>query len=254
MNLTEKVAIITGGGTGIGFGIAETLAEKGTNLVLVQPILDVAKRAASRLKRVEVLALEADIRDLEAVEAMVESTVGHFGRVDILVNNAAITGMPALIPMLECRTSQVDEIVDVNLKGTFYCSKTVAKSMVSLGRGGSIVHIASVGAYAAQHFATLYCATKAAQVSMAQSMALELAPHNIRVNCVAPGEILTETSANTGKQMHEVGVLERYVRKTPLGHPGSPRDIGNAVAFLVSEEATFVTGTTLTVDGGFLSY
>jgi len=162
--------------------------------------------------------------------------------------------MPAIAPMLECSSSQVDEIVDVNLKGTFYCSKAVAKYMVAVGTHGSIVHIASVGAYAAQQFAILYCATKAAQVSMAQAMALELAPYKIRVNCIAPGDISTDTNAHTKEHIDKVGVSPEYVRATPLGHPGSPQDIGQAVAFLVSEDAGFVTGTTLKVDGGFLTY
>lgn len=254
MNLEGKVAIITGGGTGIGFGIAEVLAEKGANLVLVQPLIETAQRAASLLKQVESLPVAADIRNPDAVQRMVDSATRHFGRIDCLVNNAAITGMPAIAPILDCSPSQVDEIVDVNLKGTFYCSKAVAKHMVEVGSEGSIIHIASVGAYAAQQFATLYCATKAAQVSMAQAMALELAPYKIRVNCVAPGDISTERNAHTRGEIGKVGISPEYVRVTPMGHPGSPRDIGHAVAFLVSEDAGFVTGTTLKVDGGFLAY
>ncbi len=254
MNLKGKVAIITGGGTGIGFGIAQVLAEKDAKLALVQPLIETAQRAAAQLKQVETLAVAADIRDPDAVQRMVDSVLRQFGKIDILVNNASITGMPAIAPMLQCDSTQVDEIVDVNLKGTFYCSKAVAKHMVSVGTQGSIVHIASVGAYAAQEFAILYCATKAAQVSMAQAMALELAPHKIRVNCIAPGDISTDTNAHTKGHIDKMGISLEYVRATPLGHPGSPRDIGQAVAFLVSEDAGFVTGTTLTVDGGFLAY
>ena len=126
--------------------------------------------------------------------------------------------------------------------------------MVAAGRGGSIVHISSVGAYAAQEFASLYCATKAAQVSLAQSMALELAPHKIRVNSVAAGDINTEASANITAEKSGVGASKRWVRETPLQRRGSPRDIGYAVAYLVSDEAGFVTGATLLVDGGYLTY
>lgn len=254
MILEGRVAIITGGATGIGFGIAEVLAEKGANLVLAQPRVELARRAAERLKGAETLALEIDIRDPKAAEQMVEFTIQHFGRVDILVNNASLTGMLAIAPMLDCKPEKVEAIIDVNLKGTFYCSQAVAKRMVSQGRGGNIVHITSVGAYAAQEFASLYCATKAAQVSLAQGMALELAAHKIRVNCVAPGDVNTEASATIAENMIHIGGSSRYVRGTPLEFRGSPRDIGHAVAYLVSDEARFVTGATLLVDGGFLSY
>ena len=142
----------------------------------------------------------------------------------------------------------------MNLKRTFYCSQSVAKHMVAAGRGGSIIHISSVGAFAAQEFASLYCATKAAQVSLAQTMALELAPHRIRVNSVAAGDINTEASANITLEKREIGASTRYVRETPLGRRGTPRDIGYAVAYLASEDASFVTGATLLVDGGFLTY
>jgi NAD(P)-dependent dehydrogenase (short-subunit alcohol dehydrogenase family) len=254
VSLAGKVAIITGGATGIGFGIAEVLAEKGVRLVLGQPHPELAERAADRLKQTEVLPLKIDIRDPLQAAQLVEATIHRFGKVDILVNNASITGLPAIAPILECEPATVDEIVDVNLKGTFYCSQHVARHMVSRGGGGSIVNITSVGAYAAQEFASLYCATKAAQAALAQAMALELACHNIRVNCVAPGDINTEASTRITEDKRRIGASDRYVRVTPLGRRGSPSDIGHAVAYLVSDGAAFVTGATLIVDGGFLSY
>ncbi len=119
---------------------------------------------------------------------------------------------------------------------------------------GNIVHIASVGGLAAQELAAIYCSTKAAQISLAQSMALELAPYGIRVNCVAPGDIQTEASGNIVEHLDKRGASGRFRRVTPLGRRGSPDDIGNAVAYLVSDEASFVTGATLLVDGGFLAY
>jgi NAD(P)-dependent dehydrogenase (short-subunit alcohol dehydrogenase family) len=155
---------------------------------------------------------------------------------------------------LKCPSEKVDAIVDANLKGTFYCSQAVARRMVQEGRGGSIVLISSVGAYAAQEFASLYCATKAAQIALARAMALELAPYNIRVNCVAPGDIFTEASATITEEKLAGGGSSRYIRETPLGRRGTPADIGQAVAYLVSEDAEFVTGTTLLVDGGLLTY
>lgn len=254
MSLQGKVAIITGGGTGIGLGIAQVLAEKGVKLLLAQRRLELARRAAESLGPSEATAEALDIRDPAAIERVVENAMRRFGRIDILVNNASVTGMPAISPFLESDVPTVDTIVDANLKGTFYCSQSVAKRMVTAKQGGSIVHISSVGAYAGQQFASLYCATKAAQVSLAQTMALELAPHKIRVNSIAAGDINTEASANIVEEKSGLGASTRYVRTTPWGRRGTPRDIGNAVAYLVSDEASFVTGATLLVDGGYLTY
>jgi NAD(P)-dependent dehydrogenase (short-subunit alcohol dehydrogenase family) len=253
-SLEGRVALITGGGTGIGFGIARVLAERGVKLVLVQRRCKVGEHAAKQIASVETMAVATDIRSLHAVEGMVAAAMERFGKIDILVNNASLTGMAAIAPMLDCSPNRVDDIIDINLKGTFYCSQAVAKRMIAAGRGGNIVHITSVAAFAAQEFASLYCATKAGQVAFAQAMALELAPHKIRVNAIAPGDIYTEASATLTDEKMEVGGQSQYVRVTPLGRRGSPEDIGHAVAYLVSDEAGFVTGTTLRVDGGFLAY
>ncbi|MGH9397242.1 MAG: SDR family NAD(P)-dependent oxidoreductase [Terriglobia bacterium] len=252
--LTARVAIITGGGTGIGFGITRVLAEKGVKIALVQRTVEEAEQAVQKLPGTESLAFGADISDPSAVQRMVEDVVDRLGRIDILVNNASVTGMSAIGPILECPPSKVDEIIDVNLKGTFYCSQAVAKRMIAAGRGGNIVHISSVGAYAAQELASLYCATKAGQVAFTRAMALELAPYQIRVNCIAPGDIGTEASSRTASHLKDSGASGRYMRITPLGRRGTPQDIGHAIAYIVSDDAGFITGATLVVDGGFLTY
>ena len=145
---------------------------------------------------------------------------------------------------------RVNCIIDTNLKGTIWCSQVVARYFVEQKIPGCIVHISSVGAFAGQELASIYCATKAALNSLAQGMSLDLAPYGIRVNAVAPGDIQTDMSSKAQLP----GKVNKYARITPLGRRGTPKDIANAVAFLVSEDAAFITGTTLTVDGGFLSY
>lgn len=251
MNLNGKVALVTGGGSGIGFGIARVLASNGASLVLAQRHLERVEAAAAALESTPVLPLAVDIRHPDSIERMMQKALARFGHIDILVNNASITGLPAIARILDCSPEQTDEIVDVNLKGTFYCSQAIARSMISAGIAGSIVHISSVGAYASQPSASLYCATKAAQVALARSMALELAPFRIRVNCVAPGDVPTAASAEI---MPDANGPEHARRITPLPRVGTPKDIGNAVAYLASDEAAFITGATLIVDGGFLTY
>jgi NAD(P)-dependent dehydrogenase (short-subunit alcohol dehydrogenase family) len=254
MTLEGQVAIVTGGGTGIGLGIVRVLAGKGCRLVLAGRRLEPVQSAAEEIGKDRAVAMAADISDPASAAAIVERAMATYGRADILVNNASLTGMPATGGVLECDRAHVDLVVDINLKGTFYCSQAFARRLVAMKKPGSIIHISSVGAYAAQERASLYCATKAAQVSMAQSMALELAPHGIRVNAIAPGDIRTEASANIVEELKDSGSTGRYIRITPLGRRGSPEEIGHAVAFLASEEASFITGATLLVDGGFLAY
>lgn len=251
MNLDGKVALITGGATGIGLATAKTLASHGARIAIAQPDLSRAQEAANALQCVGV---QIDICDPGSVEKAVQTVIDRCGRIDILVNNASVTGRDAVQPLLSCSVELIDRIVRTNLQGTVYCSQAVARHMVSARRGGRIVHISSVAAYAAQEFASLYSATKAAQVSLAQSMAIEWAAHGIRVNCVAPGDIKTATSEHAVQQIHDAGASGKYLRVTPLGRRGLPEEVARAVAFLVSEDASFITGATLVVDGGYLAY
>ncbi|MGD9562436.1 MAG: SDR family NAD(P)-dependent oxidoreductase [Pyrinomonadaceae bacterium] len=254
MKLKDKVAIVTGGGTGIGKGITRSLAEAGARVVIAQSTLERAEIAADELRAEghEILPLAADISSRELVQKLIADTIKGFGRIDVLVNNAAMTGSKVSAPFLELSDELLDKTIDVNLKGTFMVSQEAARTMV--GRGGSIIHISSVGAYAAQEGASVYCATKAALTGLTRAMALELAPHNIRVNAIAPGDIRTETSENVVKEKTDRGFSGSYSRRVPLNRRGEPAEIGPTAVFLASDDSSYITGETIVVDGGFLIY
>lgn len=254
MRLKDKVAIVTGGGTGIGKGISRSLAEAGAKVVIVQSTLEKAEVAAEelRLEGHTILPIGVDISLRENAQKIVNQTIENFGQIDILVNNAALTGAKVSSPFLKMTDELLERTIDVNLKGTFIVSQEVAKKMV--GRGGSIIHISSVGAYAAQEGASIYCATKSALLGLTKTMALELAPHNIRVNAIAPGDIRTETSENVVSEKKEKGFSGNYFRKVPMNRRGEPTEIGPTAVFLASDDSSYITGETIIVDGGFLIY
>lgn len=248
--MNEQTVLITGGATGIGLATVGEYLRRGARVAA--SYFDA--RQLEGLEMQGVLWAEADLRSDASVASMVWRVVEELGSVDVLVNCAGRTGMSAVAPFLDCSIERMDDILDTNLRGTIVVSQLVAREMVRAGRGGSIVHVASVGALAAQEHASVYCATKAGLVALAKGMALELAPHGIRVNCVSPGDINTETSAAIVTEMREAGASGNYLRKTPLGRRGRPEEIAAAIAWLGSAEASFVTGTNLVVDGGFLAY
>jgi NAD(P)-dependent dehydrogenase (short-subunit alcohol dehydrogenase family) len=254
MKLEGKVAIVTGGGTGIGRGISQSLAEAGAKIVIAQRNRRRAAEALVQLREngAEVEFMELDIRRREQVRQVITQTRAQFGRLDILVNNAGLTGSQVIAPFLDCSDELLNEVADVNLKGTFICSQEAARQMVE--HGGSIINISSVGAFAAQEGASIYCATKAAIVGLTRAAALDLAPVGIRVNCVAPGLIETETNTEVHDEMRNRGITGRYFRPIPLNRVGTPHEIGSVVVFLASEDSSYISGETIVVDGGFLIY
>ncbi|MFL5807316.1 MAG: SDR family NAD(P)-dependent oxidoreductase [Roseiflexaceae bacterium] len=255
--LHNKVVIITGGGTGIGLGIARCCAAEGAAVVLAQRRAEIAEReaAARRAAGYRALGMGCDVSSRADVQALIAATVEAFGRVDAMVNNAALTGAAVEArPFLEETDEHWRRIIDVNLNGAFICTQAAARQMVAQGGGGSIVNISSVAQFAAQEHAAPYCASKAGLDGLTKAAAIELAPYGIRVNNVAPGDIDTEASHDVVAQAAERGATGKFFRFTPLGRRGTPEEIGRVVAFLASDEASFVTGTTWLVDGGFLSY
>jgi NAD(P)-dependent dehydrogenase (short-subunit alcohol dehydrogenase family) len=246
-----RVALVTGGGTGIGAGITRGLAQRGVTVVVGQSSEQRALAAAARFaaKGLAVSGVGADLATAEGCRRAVGAVIDRYGRIDILVNNAAITGPQAVTPFLRVTDDQLDRIIDVNLKAPFRCARLAADDMQKRS-AGVIVNISSVGAYAAQFGAAAYVATKSALVGLTRGLALDLAPMGIRVVGVAPGDIDLAPGGPRPAPIPETW-RERY---TPLGRRGAPADIAAAVAFLCSEDASFITGETLVVDGGWLAY
>ncbi|MGH8018978.1 MAG: SDR family NAD(P)-dependent oxidoreductase [Opitutaceae bacterium] len=231
-------AIVTGGATNIGRAISEAFLARGGRVVVGQPDPGVAapliKQHGDR-----VIALRVDVGEPGQCSAFVNEAVHALGGLDVLVNNAAITGSAAASRLAELEPRHFEELVRVNLGGVVFCSQAALPHLRATG-GGVIVHISSINAFRPQRGAMIYAATKAAVSSLAQSMAKELAPDGIRVVAVAPGDIRVENSAEVAKEMTEKGLGSDIINQTPLGR-GEPADVAETVAFLCSAQAKFVT-------------
>lgn len=245
--LAGKVAIVTGASRGIGRGIAVRLAQEGARVVVNHrnsPEGAEETAAAVRAAGGEALVIQADVADFAEAQRLVKETLDAWGRVDILVNNAGTTRDTLLMMMSE---EQWDVVINTNLKSVFNCCKAVARPMVR-NRYGRIVNISSVSGLAGQPGQTNYSASKAGVIGFTKALAKELGSRNITVNVVAPGFVPTALTEEVLTEENR----RRAIEATPLGRLGTVEDVAAAVAFLASDDASFITGQVLSVDGGLV--
>ncbi len=243
-------AIVTGGATNIGLAITEALLALGGRVAVGQPDPAVAAPLVRRHGD-RVIALQVDVGEAGQCRTFVDEAAARLGGVDILINNAAVTGLGSGRILAEIDQAHVDLLCRVNMGGVLFCSQAAVPHLRRAG-GGVVINIASINGFWPQRGSMVYAATKAAVISITKSMAKELAADKIRVVAVAPGDIRIDKSEEVEREMKERGIVSDVANQTPLG-PGRPQDIANVVAFLCSEGARFVTGTTWTVDGGLLA-
>jgi 3-oxoacyl-[acyl-carrier protein] reductase len=243
MMLNDSVAIVTGSGQGIGRAIALELAAAGVQVVVNDVNSDKAEETVKLIRAAggEGLAVQADVTKTADVDRLIKTTLDHFGKINILINNAGITRDSLLLRMKE---ADWDAVLAINLKGVFLCTKAVSKGMLKQ-RSGVIVNISSVVGLSGNAGQANYAASKAGIIGFSKSIAKEFASRGIRVNAIAPGYISTDMTETLGE-----GLQTEVLRAIPLGRLGKPEDIAQVVRFLVSPAASYITGQTLCVDGG----
>jgi len=252
MVLKDKVAIITGASQGIGRVIALRFAREGARIVIADIDIEKANKVKEEIEKLgkDVLVIKTDITKKTQVEYLTEEVIKKFKHIDILINNAGIHIRSSLLKTTE---DIWDKTLDINLKGTFFCSQAVAKIIIEQGKEGKIINMASIcGKVAYRHsLHPSYDASKAGVIALTREMAIELAPYKINVNAIGPGVVETSMTEKTrADSAHRAAVLN----DVPLGRYAVPEDIAGAAVFLASKDADYVTGITLFVDGGWLAH
>ena len=246
--LTGRGVLVSGGSSGIGFAAARRFLEEGSRVFVAGLDADEVRGAVDGLRSVGVADGGAfDVTAETEVERLVADALAALDGIDVLVNNAGIAFMR---PFLELETDRWDRMLDVNLRGQFLVAQRVARAMVTRGRGGAIVNMASTNAFEGEAGYAHYDASKGGVAMLTRTMAIELAPHGIRVNALCPGKIATPLQDGA----EHPDYVERFLReRVPLARSGTPEEVAAAYAFLASDDASYITGTLLVVDGGQLA-
>ena len=246
IDLSGKVALVTGGSKGIGYGMAQALAQFGADIIIVSRNLAEGEKAAQDMRDLgrKAVAISCDVTSATAVDAMVEKSVETFGKIDILVNNA---GMNIRKQVVDIAEEDWDKVLNTNLKGVFLVAQRVGKEMIKQ-QGGKIINIASVMGVIGMPMLGSYCASKGGIVQLTKVMALEWAQYNINVNCLAPAYIRTPM---TEGWLTDQARLQVILGSTPLNRIGTLEEVAGPTVFLASDWSNYVTGHTLLVDGGW---
>jgi len=239
------VAIVTGAGSGIGAATARTLSARGDKVVCADVRLETAEETASGLQ--DGLAVEVDVSSSDSCERMVDEAVKRFGDVTSIVTCAGIEKHGAGHEFAE---EDFDRIIDVNLKGTWLSARSAVRAMIRAAHGGTVVMIGSINSIVANPGASAYCASKGGVLMLGRTLALDWAPHGVRVNIVGPGVVNTPMSA---RSLADPEKRAKMMEKTPLGRPAPPEEIASVIAFLTSDASAFMTGAYVPVDGGTLA-
>ncbi|MFH2035639.1 MAG: 3-oxoacyl-[acyl-carrier-protein] reductase [Candidatus Zixiibacteriota bacterium] len=247
MDFSGKTVLVTGSARGIGKAIARRFADDGANIVISDVLAELADETAGEFIKdgIKAIAIKADVTNKDDVKNLIDETVEKFGSLDVVVNNAGITRDTLLMRMKE---SDWDLVMNINLKGAFLVTQAASRIMMKQ-RSGRIVNISSVVGKMGNAGQANYSASKAGLLGLTKSAARELASRNITVNAIAPGFIKSEMTDNLPED-----IKAEFIKTTPLGRFGSPEDIANAVAFLASDDASYITGQVLGVDGGMTMY
>lgn len=248
-SLEGQTAVVTGGSKGLGEAIAVSLGQAGARLVIAGRDEDGLQRVAAKLeaKGTKCATVKADVLKAKEVQGMVDLALAEFGQIDILVNNAGVNVVKRFIDLTE---EEWDRVLDTNLKGYFLCAQAAGREMLKR-KSGCVINNASIFGLTGFMNISPYIASKGGVVQLTKALAVEWARFNVRVNCIAPSYIVTEMAKRDIESNPKI--LEQNLRKIPMRRGGEPREVGDVVVFLASRAASFMTGETIAIDGGWLS-